>query len=332
MKKNILKRMADAENRVESDEATDVNGLSSLARRHSSPVISNVGRALTQLNEDSIVTLDPNKIERSPFKDRFESDAETDSELELLKVSIETEGQKIPVLVRPHPSKLGQYQLAYGYRRLAAIKSLMAESGQNEPIKIKAFVRDLTDRQLIEEQSLENGVREGLTWIEQAMWALQLKKVGFSHRAICPVLGLGEAAVSHLFKVTSTVPEDVIYAIGRAKSIGRPKWTILAENLKDSEQLEAVRSLIKSDNFSTTDSVNRFALVFAAAKPSNSACTAMDTDETRQFSLGSRLYGRMKSTASGALITIPKEETKFAEWLANRMPDLLQEFDARSQN
>lgn len=330
MKKSILKRMADAENRVEFEDSSDVSGLNPVARRHSSPVISNVGRALTQLNEDSIVTLDPNRIERSPFKDRFENDAEFDNELEALRASIAAEGQKIPVLVRPHPSRSGQYQLAYGYRRLAAIKSLMDEPGQNEPIKIKAFVRDLTDRQLIEEQSLENGVREGLTWIEQAMWALQLKKVGFSHRAICPVLGLSEAAVSHLFKVTSIVPEDVIYAIGRAKSVGRPKWTALAESLKEPRHLEAIRSLIKIDDFSDADSVTRFAMVFAAAKPPKAASTDAETDDTREFSLGTRLYGRMKSTASGVVMTIPRQETHFAEWLANRMPDLLKEFDERS--
>ncbi|MFL0693243.1 MAG: hypothetical protein ACJLUP_14440 [Agrobacterium tumefaciens] len=58
-----------------------------------------------------------------------------------------------------------------------------------DAIKIRAYVRELSDRQLIEEQSLENGVRENLTWIEQAMWAVQLKSAGLSHRAMCPILG-----------------------------------------------------------------------------------------------------------------------------------------------
>ncbi|MGC0055881.1 plasmid partitioning protein RepB (plasmid) [Brucella pituitosa] len=331
MKKSILKRMADADSRTEFVGTPDAAEQNPIARRHSSPVISNVGRALTQLTEDSIVTLDPSKIERSPFKDRFENDAEADSELELLKASIAAEGQKIPVLVRPHPSKPGHYQLAYGYRRLAAIKSLMGEADQNEPLKIKAFIRELTDRQLIEEQSLENGVREGLTWIEQAMWALQLKNVGFSHRAICPVLGLSESAISHLFKVSSVIPEDVIYAIGRAKSVGRPKWTALAENLKEHVQLETIRELIKTDDFIASDSATRFALVSAAAKPLNVLVGEAEAEETREFSLGTRLFGRIRSTTSGVIMTIPKQESHFAQWLTNRMPDLIKQFDERSK-
>ena len=327
MKKSILKRMVAAEARTDFEEHADVTDLNPIKRRHSSPVISNVGRALTHLTEESIVTLDPTKVDRSPFKDRFENDAQADRELELLKASIAAEGQKIPVLVRPHPSKPGRYQLAYGYRRLAAIKSLSDEAGENEPLKVKAFIRELTDRQLIEEQSLENGVREGLTWIEQAMWALQLKNVGFSHRAICPVLGLSEAAVSHLFKVSSVIPEDVIYAIGRAKSIGRPKWTTLAEALTEQDRLERIRNLIKTDEFRSSDSTERFALVFSAAKLSNETSNHTPTIEACEFSLGKRLYGRMKPTASGVVMTIPKQEAQFAAWLATRMPSLLEEFN-----
>lgn len=325
MKKSILKRMADAEGKVDIDDPIEHSDLNSFSRRHSSPVISNVGRALSQLSEESIVTLDPNKIERSPFKDRFDNDEEANKELELLKASIASEGQKIPVLVRPHPSKPGHYQLAYGYRRLAAVKSLMEESSQNEPPKIKAFIRELTDRQLIEEQSLENGVREGLTWIEQAMWAVNLKNVGFSHRAICPVLGLSEAAVSHLFKVSSTVPADIIYAIGRAKSVGRPKWTALAEALKDHSRLEAIHNLISTEKFIAADSTARFAMVASMAKASDS----VEPIETRDFTFNDRNYGRMKYTPSGVVMTIPKQEAPFAEWLADRMPELLQKFNER---
>ncbi|NNU62897.1 plasmid partitioning protein RepB [Ochrobactrum soli] len=325
MKKSILKRMADAEGKTDLEDPIENSDLNPFSRRHSSPVISNVGRALSQLSEESIVSLDPNKIERSPFKDRFDNDAEADKELELLKASIAAEGQKIPVLVRPHPSKPGHYQLAYGYRRLAAVKLLMEESFQSEPLKIKAFIRELTDRQLIEEQSLENGVREGLTWIEQAMWALNLKNVGFSHRAICPILGLSEAAVSHLFKVSSTVPQDIIYAIGRAKSVGRPKWTALAEALKEQSRLEAIRNLISTDKFIALDSTARFAMVTSIAKASD----GVNPVETREFRFDERNVGRMKSTSSGVVMTIPKQEAPFAEWLADRMPELFQEFKER---
>lgn len=329
MNKNILKRIANAEIGTNSEKEGGLD-QSLLSRRHSSPVVTNVGRALSQLGEDSIVTLDPNKIDRSPFQDRFESDAETDSELELLKASIAAEGQKVPVLVRPHPSKEGRYQLAYGYRRLAAIKALAEEKHSTKTFKIRAFVRELTDRQLIEEQSIENGVREGLTWIEQAMWARQLKNAGFSQRAICPILGLSEAAVSHLFRVTSTIPEDVIYAIGRAKSVGRPKWTSLAENMKETTRLTIIRHLIQTEKFKSSDSLTRFAMVTAITKSTNLREADDELIEARNFSVGKSLYGRMKSTSNGVVMTIPKQQSAFANWLADRMPMLVREFREKS--
>lgn len=329
MKKSILQRMAaDAENRGESVQAHDVADKALLSRRHSSPVISNVGRVLTQLTEDSIISLDPDKVERSPYKDRFESDEEAEKELEALKVSIASEGQKIPVLVRPHPTKGDHYQLAYGYRRWAAIKAIMSEAERPENVKIKAYVRDLTDRQLIEEQSLENGVRENLTWIEQAMWAVQLKGAGLSHRAICPILGLSEAAVSHLFRVTDVIPEEIIYAIGRAKGVGRPKWTAFAELLKDRKKIAAVQPLIQTLEFRKSDGSQRIALAIKAASDTSSA--AAGPDEVVDFALGDRVFGRMKSTSSGATVTIPKKETAFAQWLASRMPDLMREYQQSS--
>lgn len=325
MRKSILQRMADAENRGEAAPVADAPEKTLPSRRHSSPVISNVGRVLTQLTEDSIVSLDPDKVERSPYRDRFDNDEEAEAELEALKASIASEGQKIPVLVRPHPSKSDHYQLAYGYRRWAAIKTLMAEAERPETIKVKAYVRNLTDRQLIEEQSLENGVRENLTWIEQAMWAVQLKSAGLSHRAICPVLGLSEAAVSHLFRVTAVIPEDVVFAIGRAKGVGRPKWTAFAELLKDADRLKAVRKIVRTSAFQKADSAERVALAVRAA--SGAPAEGAGQGETVAFSLGERVFGRMKSTPSGTTVTIPKQEAAFARWLAERMPELMREYD-----
>lgn len=325
MKRSILKRMAEeAENRVEAPDS-DTSEKAVPSRRHSSPVISNVGKALSHLSEDSILSLDPSKVDRSPFQDRFEADEEAEAELETLKLSIATEGQKIPVLVRPHPTKADRYQLAYGHRRLAAIMAIMGEAERPEIVKIKAYVRDLTDRQLIEEQALENGVRENLTWIELAMWAVQLKDAGLSHRAICPVLGLSEAGVSHLFRVTSAIPSDIIYAIGRARLVGRPKWTAFAELLKETGRTELVRKALGKDEFKKADGAGRIALASAAA----TGATKNGTDKPSEpvdFIVGERVFGRMKTSSSGTTVTIPKKEDAFARWLADRMPELVREY------
>lgn len=331
MKKSILRRMADAESRNDSLTAAEASEKSLLARRHSSPVISNVGRALTQLTEDSIISLDPDKLERSPYKDRFENDDEAERELDALKASIASEGQKIPVLVRPHPTKPDRYQLAYGYRRWAAIKAMMADSARPETIKIKAYVRDLTDRQLIEEQSVENGVRENLTWIEQAMWAVQLKSAGLSHRAMCPILGLSEAAVSHLFRVTDVIPDDIVFSIGRAKGVGRPKWTAFADLLKEKGELERVRNIIQTVEFRKADSSERIAQAVRAASGRTEEPVVASHEDVLDFSVGERLFGRMRSTPAGTTMSIPKQEHAFARWLANRMPELMREYEGQGE-
>lgn len=327
MKKSILKQMADAGSRT--GEGTDADVIvNPMSTRRQSQVISNVGRALTHLSEDSIVTLDPNKIERSPFTDRFENDVEANEELETLKISIASEGQKIPVLVRPHPTKTGQYQLAYGYRRLAAIKALNAENEGSDSLRVKTYIRELTDRQLIEEQSVENGLREGLTWIEQAMWTFQLKNAGLSQRAICPVLGLTEAAISHFAKVTSIIPEDIIYRIGRAKSIGRPKWTMLAELMQDNTKIDDIRELITTSDFLTADSQTRFAMVFAAAKGN-----ATEQESAAAVSIwapaGKSVNVVAKTKPKVLSVDFTEKNGKaFGEWITQNLDDLYGLYEA----
>lgn len=323
MKKSILKQMADAGTRAGEGAEIEANPLAS---RRQSQVISNVSRALTQLNEDSLLTLDVNKIERSPFKDRFDNDSEANEELEALKLSIASEGQKIAVLVRPHPAKPGQYQLAYGYRRWAAIKALNDDN--REPIKIKAYVRELTDRQLIEEQSLENGVRESLTWIEQAVWSLQLKNIGLSQRAICPILGLTEAGISHFFKVTSAIPEDIIYAIGRAKSVGRPKWTLLAELMRGDDKIDMARRLINTADFVAADSPSRFSQVFDILKEHP------NSKRLKSFSLAKSWISQDQSVTftmdhKAQKVAIELRNTNaapFGDWLSDNLDALYKQF------
>ncbi len=40
----------------------------------------------------------------------------------------------------------------------------------------------------------------------------------------------------------------------------------------------------------------------------------------------------MKRSATGTTVTIPKAEDSFASWLADRMPDLMREFEDQSRS
>lgn len=69
-----------------------------------------------------IVELDANDIDASFVQDRIE-DFDS-SAFEALLESIRDNGQAVPVLVRPYPDRAGRYQIAYGHRRVAALKKL----------------------------------------------------------------------------------------------------------------------------------------------------------------------------------------------------------------
>ncbi|WP_247648206.1 plasmid partitioning protein RepB [Pannonibacter phragmitetus] len=346
MKKSIVKMMAEAAKAAEAQKTAEASAPAAQpvsapqsapqssppaapaaeGARMVAPVVSSMGRALSQLKEDSIVALDPGKIDPSPFRDRFAADEEAAEALEELKLSISSEGQKIPVLVRPHPTAEGRYQLAYGHRRLAAVLALMQESGRPEAVKIRAYVRPLSDMDLIREQSLENGVRENLTWIEQAFWAQQLKEAGFKQRDMQPVLGVTESTVSTLLKVAASVPEDIVLAIGRARNVGRPAWTAFAKLFDDAKAAPRIRAILEAKAFLAGDAPARMALAAKAARGKGAERATGQTAE-QEIRSGKRLLGKLKAGSSGVTLTIPKQEAAFGAWLGGQLEQLYAEFE-----
>lgn len=325
MKKNILKMMAEANPDSETKDTPEQPVFPLSRTRRGSPVVNSVGKALNTLSESSIVVLDPAKIDPSPYHDRFESDAEVSEEIESLAGSIRSEGQKIPVLVRPHPTDEGRYQLAYGHRRLSAIKLLAAESDKPGEITVRAYVRHLSDKDLLVEQSLENGVRENLTWIEQALWAAQLRQAGFSSVAIEPVLGLSKTPISLMLKVANTLPEDIVLAIGRAKGVGRPKWMALTDacGAGGEKSFARIRSVMENAAFKNAEAARRIDMAIKAAQGTSER---KDSRNTRELSIDGKVLGRVSRTRSSTTITISDRDNGFADWLEDRLDTLAEEY------
>lgn len=307
-----------------------------------SPVVGSASRALSELAADTVINLDPKKLHPSPFRDRLEDDAETLEELSSLQASIEAEGQKIPVLVRPHPDKPGEYQLAYGHRRLKAVRAQVQASDQPERIFIRAHVRDLTDGQLIREQSLENGVRENLSWIEKALWAVQLKKAGLRQREMTPVLGASEADVSRYFKVTGGLPVDVVYKIGRAKEAGRPKWMKLLSLYHHSDRVkDDIDRFLASPEFADLLPSQRLDAVIKMGShqakhggepgKSSPSTTRTHLPSARDYTLGGQSICSVVDEKDGVkALRIPGEQRAFAEWLEGQIEAFYRAFSERS--
>lgn len=203
----------------------------------------------------AIVDLDPSLVDASLVVDRLGVDAEDQAGL---VAQIREHGQQVPILVRPHPEKAGRFQVAYGHRRLAALK----EIGET----VKAVVRDLTDEQLIVSQGQENNSRTDLSFIERCYFAAKLEQKGFSRETIMSSLGSDKAALSRMIALVNRVPSALIEAIGPAPAFGRQRWGELADMLEDRTKRARVLKQTGEADFGLLKSDARFQVVYDLLK------------------------------------------------------------------
>lgn len=209
-------------------------------------------------NGQTIVELDPDLIDGSFVSDRLGFDDEDQTKL---LEQIRESGQLVPILVRPHPQKPDRFQIAYGHRRVAAIKAL--------GIKVRAVVKQLTDEELVIHQGQENNTRSNLSFIEKAFFAYVLEGRGYSRETLYQSTGIDKAVLSKMITIIKSIPEEIIRKIGRAPSIGRTRWEEFVALLKTAGETVAVDA-VGSPDFSKLSSDDRFQSVFDKLKSSTS--------------------------------------------------------------
>lgn len=232
-------------------------------------VIGATERTLSDLREEreslreklargTAVKLDPGLIDPSPFADRLADDS--DADFAVFRKSIEEEGQKVPITVRPHPDIAGRFQIAYGHRRVRAALDLGRE--------VDAIVKDLTDEELAVAQGIENSARQDLSWIERALFAFRLEAAAVKPRHIKAALAASDADLTRFRAVANAIPMDVIKAIGRAPKVGRSRWQSLAGAIvKDMDSVDRIRKTLPSGKVSTSDERFKLALIAALNTP-----------------------------------------------------------------
>lgn len=201
----------------------------------------------------AVVDLDPALIDASFVSDRLER-------LDLDPVFVEqirVHGQQVPILVRPHPQAPERYQVAYGHRRLAAARRLR--------LPVRAIVRGLGDDELVVAQGQENSARTDLSYVERALFAARLDRLGFTRATIMDALSVDKAALSHMLGVTARIPEALIEAIGPAPGFGRRRWLELADRLADRAALAHAETCASAPDFSALASDRRMQAVLDAA-------------------------------------------------------------------
>jgi ParB family chromosome partitioning protein len=266
------------------------------------------------LSGERIVELDPDLVDASFIRDRL-----TDTPLEMddeLVQSIAENGQEVPILVRRHPLDEDRYQIAYGHRRLQAVKLLGG--------KVQAIVRKLDDTDVVIAQGIENSARRNLSYIERAVFAFNLESKGFDRPVIMKALSTDKTELSKLISVAKAIPADIVNAVGAAPGTGRRRWIALAQDW-DPATASRLRKLIGSRNFAGQESDRRFELVIAEL------ARKMEKPETSEYDWkprsGRQIKGRIKSSGGSFTIALKTGDApEFGEYIARRLDELYEDY------
>lgn len=311
---------------ITNAEFSDENKITRSRPQAASGALQSMNEAISGLSKEAdelrrilvtgsvIVELDPAIIEASFIRDRLDEFA--GEEFESLVSNIADHGQEIPILVRPHPEKEEHYQLAFGHRRVAALRRL------NKPVK--AFVRQMTDEELVMAQGSENLERKDLSFIERAMFAFRLEERGMSRAVIMAAFGTSSKGVlSEMINLARRLPDCLVQAIGSAPKVGRPRWSALADLLVSTDAL-VWRDVIQQPRFSSFSSDKRFDAVYRAVsnkreKTHPSPKTWAPTDKTVSVrkSINNKAMVMSFSARDGKL---------FGEWISDNLEGLYESF------
>jgi len=276
--------------------------------------IGAVSRSIELLKSQSLTELDPELIDAPLVADRLE---EAPEQFDDFARNIRENGQQVPILVRPHPSIEGRYQIAYGRRRLRAVKAA--------GLLVKAAVRPLTDDEVILAQGQENSARQDLSFIERALYAAELEAGGFQRPLIMAALAVDKSGLSRLIAAAKQLPPDVIRAIGAAPKAGRDRWGELSIRLEKIGALEKVRELLSEDAVKALNSDDRFIQVFKAVMP-RKAKAAGSRPEIWQAEDGTKAARFKEDKRTLTLMIDKKAAPEFADYLMSTLPEIYASF------
>jgi ParB family transcriptional regulator, chromosome partitioning protein len=161
---------------------------------------------------DSIIALTVDEVD-DPLPPDRDPRAFADDAFAALTVSINTNGQDQPILVRRSPDGSGRYQLAAGRRRLAVCRNL--------GIPVLARVRPLTDTQMLEAQWRENAERQDVSLFERCRWIASLSdRQGLSTAQLATMMGVAQPTVVEWRKM-GRLPEEMIECFDDPRQLGR---------------------------------------------------------------------------------------------------------------
>ncbi|CZT37858.1 plasmid partitioning protein RepB [Rhizobium pusense] len=281
--------------------------------------IGAVSRSIEALKSQGLTEIDPDLIDAPAVTDRLDED---DDQFEEFARNIRENGQQVPILVRPHPTIEGRYQIAYGRRRLRAVKAA--------GVKITAAIRSLTDDELVLAQGQENSARQDLSFIERALYAAQLEANGYQRSVIMAALAVDKSNLSRLIQAATQLPADVIRLIGAAPKTGRDRWYELSSRLSADGALETARALLSDKAIMSMASDERFARIFDAVAPKKTKSAKFKT-EVWQADDGVKAASFRQDKKTLTLMIDKKAAPEFGEYLMSALPEIYASFKKTRQ-
>jgi ParB family chromosome partitioning protein len=187
-----------------------------------------------------IELLDPN-----PYQPRATIRSEP---LDELIQSVRRHGVLQPLLLRPHPSTAGRYQIVAGERRWRAAQA----AGLHD---IPAQVRPLSDTDTAAAAIVENLLREGLDPIEEAEgFSRMIREFAYTQDALADVIGKSRSHVANTLRLL-TLPIGIQMSVrsgqlsaGHARAlVGHPAADVLAQRvIADGLSVRQTEALVAS--------------------------------------------------------------------------------------
>ena len=152
--------------------------------------------------------------------------------LQELGESIKQYGMLQPILVRP--IEAGKYQLVHGERRWRACKLIGLKY-------IKAEVRKLSDREVLEIQLVENLQREDLDPIEEAeTYARMVNELKYTHKELAKKIGKSREYVTNKLRLLK-LPNNIRRALQEGKITESHARALIS--LDESKQKEVLNKI-----------------------------------------------------------------------------------------
>jgi ParB family chromosome partitioning protein len=221
--------------------------------------------------------LSMNSIVPNPNQPRKNFD---EASLKELAASIEEHGLLQPILVRPIGN--GKYQIVHGERRWRACKLIGLET-------IKAEVRKLDDKQVLEIQLIENLQREDLNPIDEAETFRRIvEELGYTHEELAKRISKSREYVTNKLRLLK-LPDDIKKALQDGKiTEGHAKALI---SLDESKQTEVFNKITTEGlNVRQTEDIVKGDIV--------SRRTLSDEDKTLLVPIPCKVYTLLKDVAN----------------------------------